>query len=54
MFHYITLRVRKTCDGCKLTIPENDFIMKALDYTYHQSCFKCNLCDKRINEGQYK
>ena len=51
MLAHNIFRVRKTCDGCKLSIPETDLIMKALDFTFHQSCFKWSLCDRLINEG---
>lgn len=41
------------CSGCQQTIQSDEFVMKARDHLYHQSCFACALCKCVLNPGEY-
>ena len=38
------------CDMCKLPIVDEAIIDAAGEHSYHVHCFKCRLCEKRIDE----
>ncbi len=39
------------CYKCLMRFDKNDFVMRAKNRIYHQDCFRCATCDKRLVPG---
>ncbi|CAO4386330.1 unnamed protein product [Caenorhabditis nigoni] len=46
-------RYQKCCRKCEQPLNREDMVMRAKEMIYHNSCFVCFLCTKKLNTGDF-
>ena len=50
-FLLLCRRFGPRCNGCDMVINPNDLVRKAKDRIFHLNCFKCYVCQQRLDTG---